>query len=131
MNETVRTFTNGLIFLDIIVSTTFERACISGWIYTIPCTSCKFCKSYKFWRWDTKEPGLYLKFPKSDYQKQCLLDFSTAVISFLLLMLAGYGCDIFDFVSSIQLFPIWCILCLRFSNSADFISSVGYTKTYK
>jgi len=67
--------------------------------------------------------GLY--FPKSDSQKQCPLDFSTAVISLLLLMRTGYGCDIFDFVSSIQLFPIWCILCSRFSNSANFISSVG------
>ena len=35
------------------------------------------------------------------------------------------GHRMFDFVSSIQLFPNWCILCSRFSNSADFIFSVG------
>jgi len=121
----------GLYLSEIVVSTAFERAYISGRIYTILCTSCKFCKSYTFWRWDTKEPLLNtirpkdFYFPKSDSQKQCLLDFSTAVISFLLLMLTGYGCDIFDFVSSIQLFLIWCILWSRFSNCADFVSSVG------
>ena len=39
----------GLYLSEIVVSTAFKRAYISGRIYTIPCTSCKFCKSYEFW----------------------------------------------------------------------------------
>ena len=38
----------GLYLSEIVVSTAFERAYISGRIYTILCTSYKFSKSYKF-----------------------------------------------------------------------------------
>ena len=86
----------GLYLSEIIVLTTFERAYISGQIYTIPCTSCKFCKIYKFWRWDTKEPLLDTIRPKVVFSQIWFSE--TMPVRF-------FNCC--DFISSVNAYWVW------------------------
>ena len=59
----------------------------------------EICKSYEFWRWDTKEPLLDTIMPRASFSPNLILrnnayivlDFSTAVTSFLPLTFAYWA----------------------------------------